>query len=93
MRIEDVDTPRVVPGSAEGILETLRRRKWVIIQAFVFVTIIGLVTAALSPPVYATRAKLLVETPGGFNVVSQLDSNNSISPLMMPWLYAVSTNT
>jgi glutamyl-Q tRNA(Asp) synthetase len=25
VRIEDIDTPRVVPGSAEGILETLRR--------------------------------------------------------------------
>jgi capsular exopolysaccharide synthesis family protein len=67
--------------SLREVLDTLRRRKWVILQAFLFVTIIGVVTAALSPPVYSTVAKLLVETPGGL-VLSQVNANDALAPLM-----------
>jgi polysaccharide biosynthesis transport protein len=67
--------------SIGDLMDTLRRRKWVIIQAFIFVTVIGIVTAVLSPPIYQTQAKLLVETPG-MAVVSAVDTSNALSPLM-----------
>jgi polysaccharide biosynthesis transport protein len=69
--------------SLRDVLETVRRRKWIVIQAFVFVSIIGTVTAILSPPVYATNAKLLVETPASsvLRVINK-DSEDPIDPIV-----------
>ncbi len=68
--------------SIRDITDTLRRRKWVIIQAFVIVSVIGLVTAALSPPVYSTAGRMLVETPSNNNfILTQLDAKDPLSAL------------
>lgn len=66
--------------SLNDVLGTLQRRKWVIIQAFVFVSIIGAVTASLSPSVYRASASLLVETPS--NTVMINTGSSSLSPLI-----------
>jgi len=68
--------------SIRDVLDTLRRRKWVILQAFVFVSIIGGVTAALGQPIYSTHAKLLVETPGD-TIVNRVDMTSSLGPLQL----------
>nr|AQQ74443.1 hypothetical protein [uncultured bacterium] len=75
MSFEQNDGPEF---SLRDVMDTLRRRKWVIIQAFVFVSIIGAVTAVLSPPVYSTGARLLVETP---ETRAILISSGDTSPL------------
>lgn len=68
--------------SVRDIADTLRRRKWVIIQAFVIVTVIGLVTAALSPPVYNTNGRMLVDAPGkGEFIYRNLDASDPLSAL------------
>jgi capsular exopolysaccharide synthesis family protein len=71
-----------VEFSLGDLVSTLQRRKWVITQAFVFVTIIGAVSASLSPSVYQTGAKLLVETPNNM-VVLQQGGSTPLSPLMV----------
>lgn len=68
--------------SLGDILGTLQRRKWVIIQAFVFIGIIGAVTASLSPSVYKTSARLLVETPSSMLVMTNAGTNSTLSPLL-----------
>lgn len=74
-----------VEFSLGDLFSTLQRRKWVITQAFVFVTIIGAVTASLSPSIYQTGAKLLVETPGNMVLMTNVSGGGStpLSPLML----------
>lgn len=74
------DTPEF---SMRDVMDTVRRRKWVVIQAFIFVTVIGVVTAWLSPPVYSTSAKLLVDTPTNASIqVVKANAENPLTPLM-----------
>ncbi len=66
------------------VLETLRRRKWIIVQAFVFVSIIGLVSASLSPPIYATGARLMAVTPQvDAYVYGAVNASDPLAALMM----------
>lgn len=69
--------------SMRDVMDTVRRRKWVVIQAFVFVTVIGAVTAWLSPPVFSTGAKLLVDTPNSSVLqMVKTDTQDPLSPIM-----------
>jgi len=67
--------------SLRDVLDVLRRRKWVVAQAFVFVTVIGVVMAMMSPPVYAAYAKMLVDTPDNSIRQYTIDPTNPLTPL------------
>ena len=73
--------PPLSQDAVRELLDVVARRKWVIIQALFYFTVVGVVAAALSPPVYRTVSKLLVE-PQSTIVVSQIDTRSSISPLL-----------
>jgi len=49
--------------SLRDLMAVFRRRRWMMLQAFLFVTALGVVFNAVTPPVYSTAAKLLVVTP------------------------------
>jgi succinoglycan biosynthesis transport protein ExoP len=67
--------------SLRDVLDVLRRRKWVVAQAFVFVTVIGVVMAMMSPPVYGASAKMLVDTPDNSIRQYTIDPNNPLTPI------------
>ncbi len=60
-------------------LAVLRRRRWIILQAFVLITVIGVVVTLLSKPVYQASAKMLVEGPS-YNL-NTVNSDNPLSSL------------
>ena len=59
----------------------LRRRRAIILQAFVLITVVGIVVTLMTKPVYQSSAKLLVAGPS-LNMNS-VDSNNPLSSLFM----------
>lgn len=61
-------------------LDVLRRRKAVIVQTFVFVLAVGVMTTLLSRPVYEASAKLLVVA--GAPQVSLVNSDNPLSAIL-----------
>jgi len=65
--------------SLQEYLAILRRRRAVILQAFVLISAVGVVLALLAKPVYQSSAKLLVEGPS-YNM-NTLDSSNPLSSL------------
>lgn len=75
----DDDAPEF---SLRDMLGMLARRKWIILQAFIFVSVVGAIVATISPPVYGTSAQLLVQTPSGV-ILNQVASDNVLAPLMM----------
>jgi len=68
--------------SLRDVLDILRRRKWVIIQAFIAISVFGAVTAALAQPIYGARAKLLVETPGHMNIQGTASADSPLFGLL-----------
>ena len=67
--------------SLREVLDTLTRRRWVILQAFLFVTLIGVVTIGMSAPVYTASSKLLIQ-PETNSI--RIDTGNSIDSLIFP---------
>ncbi|MFN3648521.1 MAG: polysaccharide biosynthesis tyrosine autokinase [Armatimonadota bacterium] len=64
------------------ILGILARRKWTLIQVSLLVLFAGMLGLTMEPPVYQAAAKLLVTTPGRSIILTQVDSNSSLSPLL-----------
>lgn len=77
-----IENPAAQEFSLPELLDLLRRRKWTVVHTACFFAVLGTAAALLSPAIYKTSAKLLVETPGGL-VLSQVDTTNALSPLMM----------
>jgi uncharacterized protein involved in exopolysaccharide biosynthesis len=68
------------PGfSLQEYLAILRRRRAIIIQAFILVAVIGVAQALMAKNVYEASAKLLVEGPS-YNL-NTVDSSNPLSSL------------
>jgi len=57
----------------------LRRRRWIILQAFVLIAVIGVAQALMARNVYQASAKMLVEGPS-YNL-NTVDSSNPLSSL------------
>ena len=60
-------------------LAVLRRRRLIILQAFVLITVIGVVVTLMSKPVYEASAKMLIEGPS-YNL-NNVDTSNPLSDL------------
>ncbi len=60
-------------------LAILRRRRMIILQAFVLISVVGVVITLMERPVYQSSAKLLVEGPS-YNL-NTVDSNNPLAGL------------
>lgn len=65
--------------SLQEYLQILRRRRFVILQAFLLITIVGIFVTLLTKPVYEATGQLLVQTPG-LNV-NTVDTSNPLSAL------------
>ncbi len=73
------DTEQSVGFSLQDYLAILRRRRAIIIQAFILITVIGVAQALIAKNVFQSSAKLLVEGPAlNLNTV---DSANPLSSL------------
>ena len=73
------------PESASGVslqeyLMILRRRRAIILQAFVLILVIGVAETLMTKPVYQASARLLVDAPS-MNV-STVDSSNPLSGIL-----------
>ena len=58
----------------------LRRRRTIILQAFVLITVVGIIITMLTKPVYRASAKLLVDGPS-YNL-NTVDTTNPLSDLL-----------
>lgn len=65
--------------SLQEYIAILRRRRWIILQAFVVIAAVGVVQALLAKNVYDASAKMLVEGPS-YNL-NTVDSSNPLSSL------------
>ena len=65
--------------SLQEYLGILRRRRAIILQAFVLISVVGVVMNLLAKPVYQASAKMLVEGPS-YNL-NTVDSSNPLSSL------------
>ena len=63
--------------SLQEYLAILRRRRAIILQAFILITVIGVAQALMAKNVYQASAKLLVEGPA-YNL-NTVDSSNPLS--------------
>lgn len=74
------DNENIAAGfSLQEYLGILRRRRWIILQAFVLITVIGVAQALMAKNVYQASAKMLVEGPS-YNL-NTVDSSNPLSSL------------
>ncbi len=73
------DTEQSTGFSLQEYLAILRRRRAIIIQAFILITVIGVAQALIAKNVYQSSAKLLVEGPA-YNL-NTVDSANPLSSL------------
>ena len=74
------DTEQSAPGfSLQEYFAILHRRRAIIIQAFILITVIGVAQALMAKNVYEASAKLLVEGPS-YNL-NTVDSANPLSSL------------
>jgi capsular exopolysaccharide synthesis family protein len=62
--------------NVQDYLDILRRRKWTILQTLAVIVAIGVVTTAMTTPIYRANGKLYVEM-----AVSQINTINSENPL------------
>ena len=67
--------------SIQEYLLILKRRRAIILQAFVLIAVVGIVVTLMTKPVYQSSAKLLISAPS-LNMNS-VDSNNPLSSLLM----------
>lgn len=65
--------------SVQEYLAILRRRRWIILQAFVLIAVIGVAQALMAKNVYQASARMLVEGPS-YNL-NTVDSSNPLSSL------------
>lgn len=65
--------------SLQEYLQILRRRRFVILQAFLYILIAGILVTKLTTPMYQATGQLLVLTPG-LNV-NTIDASNPLSAL------------
>ncbi len=76
----ELETEHSAAGfSLQDSLAILRRRRAIIIQAFILITVIGVAQALMAKNVYQAGAKLLVEGPS-YNL-NTVDSSNPLSSL------------
>src|SRR5688500_8104969 len=73
-------SPLEAASDPKALLDILRRRKRTFVAVFAATLAVGLLTTALSKPIYQAEAKLLVR-PGSSNV-SLVDATNPISTLL-----------
>jgi succinoglycan biosynthesis transport protein ExoP len=66
--------------SLQEYLQILRRRRFIILQAFLLITIVGVIVTLLTKPVYQATGELLVDS-GGMNV-NNIDASNPIASLL-----------
>jgi len=62
--------------NVQDYLDILRRRKWIILQTLAVIVAIGVVTTAMTTPIYRADGKLYVEM-----AVNQINTINSENPL------------
>ena len=65
--------------SLQEYLAILRRRRAIIIQAFILITVIGVAQALIAKNVYQSSAKLLIDGPS--HSLNTVDANNPLSSL------------
>jgi succinoglycan biosynthesis transport protein ExoP len=76
--------------SVQEYLAIFRRRRKVILQAFILFSVVGMVVTLMMQPVYQSSAKLLVEAPS--LRMSTVDASNPLTPLLaLPQPQAVET--
>lgn len=72
-------------ASPDGItlsefLQVLRRRRMVVVQAFVLITVVAIVLTLMTKPVYRATARLLIESPtASYNAI---DTSNPLSGIL-----------
>ena len=72
-------------AAPEGItfaefLQVLRRRRMVVVQAFVLITVVAVVLTLMTKPVYRATARLLIESPtASYNAI---DTSNPLSGIL-----------
>jgi succinoglycan biosynthesis transport protein ExoP len=64
------------------VMNIVWRRKWVMVQTFVLVATVGVLTAFLGKPVYSTGARLMVDLSSG-PFWAQVDGRSPLAPLMV----------
>src|SRR3712207_4241566 len=67
-------------GNLRDYLDILRRRKALMLQTFVVVLAVGIITTLLARPVYEASAKLLLVA--GANQVSFIQTENPLSQVL-----------
>ena len=68
--------------SLRDYIDLLRRRKYVVIQTFVLVLMVGTIVTFMTKPTYRTGARILVE--GREFTVAQYNTSDPLSNLFMP---------
>ena len=68
--------------SLRDYVDLLRRRKYIVLQTFVLVLMVGTIVTFLTKPVYRTGARILVE--GKEFTVAQYNTSDPLSNLFMP---------
>ena len=71
--------PHVSSVSFQEYLAILKRRRWLVLQAFVLISIVGVIVTFLTRPVYQASGKLLVDAPS--NVMSTVNTDSPLSGL------------
>ena len=66
--------------SLQEYVQILRRRRWIILQAFLLITIVGIAVTLLTKPVYQASGEMIVDG-GGLNV-NTVNSDNPLAPLL-----------
>ena len=77
--MEPEPEPTPAGFSLQEYLGILRRRRAIIIQAFILITVIGVAQALIAKNVYQSSAKLLIDGPS--HNLSTVDANNPLSSL------------
>jgi polysaccharide biosynthesis transport protein len=75
-------TPQSSEISLRDYMDLLRRRKYIVIQTFVVVIMVGLVVTFMTKPTFRTGTRILVE--GREATIAQFSTSDPLSNLFMP---------
>lgn len=77
--------PDQTQAFSQDYMRILRRRRAVIVQSFVLITVVAIVVTLMTKPVYQARARLLVENPtASYNAIDTANPLSGILALSQP---------
>lgn len=83
--LKPIDNHELQPVSNvtfKDYIALLKRRKNIILQTFIIVSIVGIGATLLMKPVYESSAKIVVDPP--LNTMNSVDTSNPLSSILMP---------